>query len=125
GIAINHVAVNGEVEFLGHATLTSKQVIACLDDLRKLPPMPAVAEKIDLGERFMLLDMARFSARHGIGFLAGTLDGLSSGKSPPQSDHFGSRLFTRSIDWDPALRNANRWIDRYVAALQIDDRKER
>jgi len=84
--------------------------------------MPAVADAIDLGERFMILDMIQLTARHGTDFLGGA----TSGKWTPSKDQdWKSRLFTRSINWDPAFRKANRWIDRYVAALRIEDRSAR
>src|SRR5262249_27712606 len=38
---------------------------------------------------------------------------------------FRARLFTLSIDFDPALRGANRWMDRTVAATRIEERAER
>jgi hypothetical protein len=122
GVAIEGVAEKGDVQFLGHAKLTSKQVSAYLENLRRLLRIPGLADKIDLGERFMLLDVTMMTARYGPGIVGG----LGSGKStPPEANRFTSRLFTRSINWDPALRNANRWIDRYVGALRIEDRNTR
>ena len=53
------------------------------------------------------------TARHGIERLK-DVDSM-----PPRSNGFTARLFTRSINWDPAFRNANHWIDRCVAALRI------
>ena len=70
----------------------------------------------------MCLDTIMHTARYGTAFL----EGLSSPRSKPlESDRFTARLFTRSTNWDPALRNANLWYDRYVAALRIMDRSER
>jgi hypothetical protein len=121
GLAIDQVAIKASVAFLGHAKLTSKQVLACLEDLRKLPPMPIVADNLDLGERFMTLDAIMLVARHGMP----SLEALASGRSPPHGNELGDRLFTRTINWDPALRNANRWFDRYASALRITDRAAR
>ena len=122
GIAIDQVANKADVTFLDHAKLTSTQVLACLEDLRKLPPRPSVANKIELGERFVLLDTIMLTARQGTPFL----EGLSGSNSrPPEGNQFTARLFTRSINWDPAFRNANRWYDRCAAGLRITDRTER
>jgi hypothetical protein len=122
GLAIDRVANRADLAFLGHAKLTSKQILACLEDLRKLPPMSAVADKMDLVERFSLLETMMLTARHGTRFLE-ELSG-SNGRAREDSQ-FTARLFTRSINWDPALRNANRWIDRCTAGLRIADRNER
>ena len=56
GIAINAVATTAEIVYLDKAKLTSAQVRECLKDLQSLPPLPPMADKMDLGERFMYLD---------------------------------------------------------------------
>jgi len=122
GIAIDQVANKADVAFLDHAKLTSAQILARLEDLRKLPPMPSLADKIDLGERFALLDTMMLTVRHGTPFL----EGLSGSNSrPPKSDQFTARLFTHNINWNPAFRNANRWYDRCAGGLRITDRNAR
>jgi hypothetical protein len=120
GIAMDNIANRADLVFLDHAKLTSKQVLACLDDLRKLPPMSAVADKLDLADRFTLLDTMTLTARQG----TQVLDALG-GSGHSYSNEFTAKLFTRSINWDPALRNANRWIDRFTAALRVADRTAR
>src|SRR5690606_18071015 len=59
GIAIDHIASSAEVVFLADADLTPEQIRACLRDLRRLPPMPPTADKVDLADRFMYLDSAQ------------------------------------------------------------------
>jgi len=122
GIAIDVIASKADVAFLERAPFTSKQDLACLQELRRLPPVPAVADKIDLGERFMLLDAIMMTARYGTEYL----DRVANDTALPQNKKpFGAKLFTRSINWDPAFRNANRVNDRYVAALHMTDRIQR
>jgi hypothetical protein len=120
--AIDRVATKGDVAFLGHAKLTSKQVRACLDDLRRLPALPAAADEVVSNERFMLLDTIMQTARHGTAYVE---DLTSKERKPPEGNQLRAKLFTRSIDWDPAFRNTNRRYDQYVAALRIADRTER
>jgi hypothetical protein len=122
GIAIEQIANKADVAFLDHAELTSKQILACLQDIRNLPPMPALADEMDLGERFMCLDMMLTVARHGVSVLD-NLEKSAMGQQPGAQDK--ARWFTSNINWDPALRNANSWIDRFVAALHIKDRPTR
>jgi hypothetical protein len=122
GLAIERIAKGGDVGFLDQAMLTSKQVLACWEELQRLPPMPPFADKIDYCERLFTLETILLSARQGTLFL----DSLSgSGSKPSKSERFRSRLFTKSINWDPAFRSANRWYDRAAAILRITDRKER
>src|SRR5262249_30861733 len=122
GIAIDEMACKADLAFLDHSKLESKQVLACLEDLQKLQPMAALADKVDLGERFMLLDTMMMTARHGTPFLQAMSD---NSWTPDKADQFKTRLFTRSIDWDPAFRNARHWYDRFAAGLRITDRTAR
>jgi hypothetical protein len=122
GIAIDQIADRADVIFLDHTHLTSQQIMARLEDLRRLPPMSALADKMDLGERFLLLDTMMMVAQQGPSVhedLAKTMYGRAMNGQPR------AQLFTFNINWDPALRNANSWFDRYVAALRIIDRPTR
>jgi hypothetical protein len=122
GFATDQATSKADIAFLDLANLESQQVLACLEDLRKLPPMPTVADEIDLGDRFMLLDGIMLAARQGTPFL----EGLTRDTNPPPTGFlYKSRLFTRSINWDPAFRNANRWFDRCAVALRLTDRAVR
>jgi hypothetical protein len=122
GIAIDQIACKADLAFLDHAKLELKQVLACLEDLRKLPPMAALADKVDLGERFLLLDTMMMAARYGAPFLQAMSE---NNWTPDKGDQFKAKLFTRSIDWDPAFRNAKHWYDRFAAGLRITDRTAR
>jgi len=118
GIAIEQIAHTSDIAFLDHAMLSAQRILACWEDLEKLSPMPAVADDVDLTERFSTLETIMSIARHG----PQALKDLGTPNSRrPSWDHFGGRLFTRSIDWDPALRNVNSWYDRLVSALRIPD----
>jgi hypothetical protein len=122
GIAIEQIANKADLAFLDHSNLTFTQVLACLEDLRKLPPMSPLADKINLCERFSLLEIIMLTARHG----TSVLESLSGSKGrPANGDEFKDRLFTRSINWDPAMRNANLWYDCLVSTLRIQDRTAR
>jgi hypothetical protein len=95
GFAISGVATKADLAFLDHVQLTSNQILVYLEDLRKLPPMPTVADKADLGERFVLLDTMRMAARHGAPFLQSLSE--SNGKLS-EGQEITARLFTRSIN---------------------------
>jgi hypothetical protein len=104
GIAIDQIASNGDLVYLDRAPLTAKQAQNCLNDLRGLPPMPSLADKADVSERFLFLDSVQLVRR---------------GESPEQEMALGA------IDWEPSLRGGNRLYDRLAAALRIEDRAKR
>jgi hypothetical protein len=120
GIAIDSVASNAELAFLDRAKLSTKQVQNCLRDLQGLPSMPPVADKLDLGERFLLLDSAMQLRRHGVHYL----ESLAGGPSPKKSDPQVQKALD-DMDWNTVLRNANRCYDRIAAAMRVKDRSDR
>src|SRR5262245_37769653 len=122
GIAIEVTASNATATLLSQGEYSSKQARAWLDDLRKLQPIGPFANKLDLTERFMTLDVLQSIAANGTRELD-QLERMVGGK--PSSSPFGDRLFTRSIDFDPAFRRANQFYDRYVAASRLPDRASR
>jgi hypothetical protein len=78
-----------------------------LGDLRKLPPMPSMADKVDLAERFIYLDCVMFMDR---------------AVSKRRSIFPVARLLTRPIDWeDAALRIGNSCFDRLAVAMREKD----
>jgi hypothetical protein len=118
-ISIDRGASGADLAFLDRAKLDAKRIEKCLRDLQKLPPLPDLAEKVNLGERFVFLDMVMLIARHGLDYL----EVLGGGK-PSEPNPF-AELMLAGTDWDPALRNANKWFDCLVAILRNPDRASR
>lgn len=112
GMAIDAVASKGDLAYLDRAKLSGQRIARCLRDLQKLPPLPDMADKVNLAERFMLLDVILMVDRHGIGYLKDRVWKTADG--PPRN--------LEDVDWDPALQNANRWSERLVVALREKDR---
>ncbi len=117
GIALDQVANTADLAYLESAKLTSQQLLIRLKDLRALSLLPPIADKIDLGERFMFLDSLQMISR-------GVLEGLADGSAAPKRDPKVLQAF-KGFDWEPAFRNANRWYDRLATALRVKDRAER
>jgi hypothetical protein len=117
GIAIDTIASNAELAYLERAKLTAKQVRERLKDLQALPPVPPMADKIDLAERLMYLDSLQQIRRGGVSVLE---RGGQPNKPTPEELQALER-----IDWEPALRNGNASYDRLAAALRLKDRAER
>lgn len=123
GFAIDTIASSSDVALLERAAVDpkvdAKTLRGWLRDLRQLPSMPNIAEKINLGERFMGLDAFMLIARGG----PETLEALAGGS--PKSMNPLMQHALDGVNWDPALRLANRTYDRMVAALRVKDRTER
>jgi len=120
GVAIDAVASGASLSFLERVPGDAKRIRGYLRDLEALPVMPPVADKLDLTERFMLLDIIMMLERDGIE----ALRNLGSIVPFDIPDPLAKRLF-EDVDWDPALRGANLGYDRLAAALRIKDRSER
>jgi hypothetical protein len=120
GFAIDAIAAKADLVILDSTKLTAKQLRDCLRDLRQLPAMPALADKVNLAERFVFLEAVLMIDREGLRYL----EALSGGETPKAPTAIMQRLQGK-IDWDPALRNGNQWFDRLVAAMRLKDRNER
>jgi hypothetical protein len=121
GIAIDQVASSAELAFLDRARLNAEQAQAHLRDLQRLPPLPPLADKMDLGERLVFLDSVQLVQRGGLE----ALEGLGDAGAPRKKPDPRARQALDGVDWDPALRTANRWFDRVAAALRVKDRAAR
>jgi hypothetical protein len=122
GVALVSVATTAELTLLSHGKHSSKQILAWLADLRGLPPFPSLADKFSLSERFMTLDALMSIAAGGPRALD-QLDGPPGPKRPPNP--VIDQITRRSIDFDPAFRNANRMFDRFAEACRQPDRATR
>jgi hypothetical protein len=65
GIAIEHIAAQGDCALAHSGTLNVKQATQMRAELHALPTLVNIVDKVDLGERFMFLDAAAFVARDG------------------------------------------------------------
>jgi hypothetical protein len=119
GIAIDAIASNAALTFVEHAPLRAPQLQACLRDLQGLPPMVAIADLIDQGERFIFHDSVMMMDRHGSKYLKGLVDG-----DPNQPDPIAD-LMKQPIHWDPAMKKANVFYDAMVSAMRKLTRAER
>jgi hypothetical protein len=121
GIAIEYKTQNTDVAFLANAKLSSGQLLALMNEWKSLPALPNAAEKIDRYERIVLLDLVLHAAKYGLSYF----DEIDKQSEPPMPRGLGSRLFSLSVNWDPALRIFNEWLDRAAAAARIEDRSAR
>jgi hypothetical protein len=118
GIAIDQIAINTDLAFLESAGLPSAKILDCLKDLQGLPPMPSIADKIDLMERYTYLQTIQFLQRDGAKAL-----GILGGPTPELTKE--EQQVLAKMDWEPAIKNASQWYDRIVAAIRLKDRMAR
>jgi hypothetical protein len=119
GVAIELIACRADVAFLAHTQPEAKQLEGYLSDLRALPPLPDVAEKWNLCERYWLLDSLMLCDQRGVSqvpFYDGNFQPLRHGLRDEDLN---------GVDWDPALELANKGYDRLAAALREKDRATR
>jgi hypothetical protein len=133
GMALESMACAGELVYLDSVRPDGRALERCLCDLQKLPARSQVAETFDLGERCMVLDTILTAARHGVEHFEDSfrlwLAFRAIREPEPVDNKPGFKAFPKPIprnaNWDIALRNANRWHDRCVAALRQKDHRLR
>jgi hypothetical protein len=115
GIATDRYACDAHPALLACSALDGVRLRRWLGDLQHLPRFSSTAEKVDLADRFVFLDTVQLLRR-------GRPDLLASGGKEPGAFQ---KLGLATIDWDTVLREGNRWFDRIVAALRLEDRSLR
>lgn len=116
--AIEGMTCNADQAVLAHGNLAADQARQMYDDLQSLPPLPSVADAIDVGERFSFLSCTQLLADRGWGEmdrimnLLGTLDGDEL--KTDRTDF--SRMNALKLNWDAIRQMANSWYDRLAAA---------
>ena len=110
-IGIESQACAGDLALLRHRLLSTSDAMRMLNDLDQLPAMPRMGDKLDIGERFQLLDAITFAARNGFGSLADR-NGTRLRKTDAQE--LSNAATGVLIDWDVILRMGNATFDRIV-----------
>jgi hypothetical protein len=131
-LAINGVACEQSEYVLRSADVTRDLARKMEANLRALPPMPSIADKYDLGERFLFLDYMTMLPRDG-------LRRFEDYVTPAPEDEVGAAsrigdelltslfdgLLVTQVDWDEPLRMGNQWYDRIVEAARKPTYAER
>jgi hypothetical protein len=104
--------------FLHRARPDRRRLVVMMAELRALPPMPPIADSIEL-DRMMLLDIMQTIHRRGLCHFGQLLDA--------ESDLVWLLpwMWPGGMDLIPAMRSINAWQDRAAAALRLASRPER
>jgi hypothetical protein len=116
-IAIEHGACLGDAALAHHGKLSEDEARRYAREIRQLAPLPPMADKIDVAERYTYLDAVCHVAQKGVSGFYG-ISGLMDAP-PPMAARWISRYLGRTvIDWDSILKRGNAWHDRLVAAAR-------
>ena len=123
GIAIDSIASESTLVYINTVRPNAEQSALLARQLSHLPPLPPMADRIDLGERFAYLDVTqRVAGSEGDTFdalltLAGTSNPVNNSVMKVIKEYALART-----DWDVVLKKGNRSYDQLVKAMRIEDR---
>lgn len=120
GVAIESMAINGEMRFLSETKPSAKLLATYRKQLDRLPARAAVAKKIETGERSMFLDVAHRMARGQMG-----LQEIADGGENSLLEKLAEGAIFQTVDWDQLLKSANKWYDRIAEVSRKPDYLER
>jgi hypothetical protein len=119
--AIENLTCVADQALLAHGNLTANQARQMFNDLQKLPPLPHMADAVELGERYLFLNCAQVLVDHGLNHIGPMIDYLDSLGDGPTGRPLGDlpALKDRSIRFDAVANVGNPWFDRLAAALRM------
>ena len=123
GVAIEGIAMHGDLVLLEHAQPTQNKIAGYESDLKELPPITKMAEKINGCERFMFLDSTFLIARGRAKMVAGLIGEGAEGAEFANS--LFMRFFDQGMDLDEMLKVGNEWFDRLQAAMSEPNHRQR
>lgn len=121
GVAIESMAINGELRFLSETKPSAKMLAMYRKQLDRLPARAIVADKIDTGERSMFLDVAHRMARGQMGLQ----EIANGGDNNSLIEKLAEGAIFQTVDWDVLLKSANKWYDRISEVSRKPDYLER
>lgn len=122
GVAIESMAIKGELRFLSETKPSTKMLAMYRKQLDRLPARASVADKIDMAERSMFLDIAHRMARGQMGL--NQIRDVGGGDNS-LIEKMAEGAILQAVDWDQLLKSANKWYDRIVEASRKADYLER
>ncbi len=124
GVAIDGIAIRGEMALVEHGGLSVEQLRSYQQQLDKLPPFASMVNKISKFERYTFLDITQQLSRRG----PGVLDELigENGEAPsPLLESVGKSVVGALVDWNIVMQMGNKVYDRIDKIGSIKSRSER
>jgi len=114
-ITVDGFACSGDRALAHFGKLRLEQARRFQADLAQLPPLPKMAEKFNIGERFMFLDAVCTAAREGPRMIW-SLDGGGLQKEGTIGAILAKWATNVLVDWNEVLRVGNSFFDRLAQA---------
>lgn len=121
GIGMETSAIKSDLELLENSRLSRRQIEAYQRDLNGLQQFPVMAEKIDVCERFTMLDALLLLESGNSSSLAV----LTRKDGSDTASGTAIKILGDAIDWDTVLTFSNSWYDRYTHAMRAPKRGQR
>ena len=116
GLAIEDTANHADIALVEFGNLSASDALVYRDELRKLTPLPDIADRFDRGERLLFLG---FLCEH----IRDTHAKMALLFFIPV---YGDRLSTHLAEiWDLVLQTANKEWDRWTAAIRTSNSAQR
>jgi hypothetical protein len=100
----------------------AKQIARLRVAWNSLPPMPGLADRIDLGDRYRFLNLLCLLDQKGPALLQQILGDSAASAEDSALQKAASDTF---FDWNEPLKMGNQWFDHQVAICRLTDRHER
>ncbi len=124
GYALESLACTTEQALANSGALTTAQLGTLQARLAGLPPLPAIADTIDQGERLFGLDVITSMARSGSRAITPQPEQTATAWTP-YVGAISSLLLDVTFDWDEVLRRINAGYDRLVTCSKIPAMSQR
>jgi len=124
GVAIDGIAIRGEVALVEHGGLSVEQLRSYQQQLGKLPPLASMVNKISNFERYTFLDITQQLSRRGPRVLD-ELVGENGEDSSTLLESVGKGVFGAVVDWNIVMEMGNKVYDRIDKIGSIKSHSER
>lgn len=119
GNQIDAMACQADMLIAHHEKLSLEQISTWRQQLRRLPPLPKMVDRLEVSERYAFLDGALSVAQYGPIAIDSLLAGSGGVKERLNNNPLYRTLlaqFNRVVDWDEVMREGNQRYDQLVAA---------
>jgi hypothetical protein len=116
GVALEGMACQGDLILARSGKLSSADALAYMQELKKLPQLSGLTEKIDKYERIVVLDCTQMLTKNGSKTLFLLLDGKVGKDDNPYREYFYESL-SSTLVWDEVMQSLNGRYDR-IAKIQ-------
>jgi hypothetical protein len=121
--AVDNLASTAEASIAAEGKLQPLEAARWRDALRSLPPLADFADAVDVGERYLVLDMMQYASKHGMYRAAGRIKEIMEHSGPAfgvkqtlgTAGRFAALMPVRLA---PLMEESNACYDRFAATLR-------